>query len=1118
MTSFQLENENLLLSFILSSAGPGGVIGGISISSIYDNVLRYEYLTEGPTSLFAYAIDNGPLILSSHISDGSVIISNVTRSDDGTRLVIPATIASNRVEAQLTITMNPGDAAALLLLELKNVSRKKIFLRLVFPKIRGLKSQSGLTSSMGAVPQEIGSVKPLVSAPYAAPIPDTKYLHEFKYLGVPLNRYVGLPTGMNTIEVASVYDGALGGGVFFADVDGNLDNGLSPIQFSLFLNESAAEVTGFWITGLEEGTVVPVPRLAIGVHHEGDWHKAVDYVRQHCSQRNFLAAPSWLKDQGAIYCFSGGGAGGVYLESPIANINDGAIWTSFVVDDRWHPQPREPYPIPLPITRAGLAPAGAHVCAIKRDDHQLDLFVVANDGSIKTFYVIDDARWHPDPIQLSDIGFAEPEAHLATICRSSEQLDLFVVDKQGALRTTFVTRKSDGRWNEWHSPRSLPDWLSANNLAPSGAPLSAVLRDEGHLDLFVVGVDGSIWTTYVRRGIDGRWGKWHPPLSLPGTSNLAVPGAHISALKRNERQLDVFVPAKDQTIWTTYVVGHSAWHESPVPLPGTIGRASKTGGIAAVKRNERQLDVFYIGIDGAVWTTFSLDHGEAPWHPEPIRLPVQLQEEPPEKPLNLPDAAQISAIKRNEKQLDLFVVNHDGAIWTTFVLDIGKAPWHPKWIRLTHQNHAPAGAHMTAIKRSSRQADVFLAAKGRITSFFELPNLLDEAERLGTNILYLHDYWEGAQEGGLPPYWNKGDYCPRSDLGGAPAFNAGISAIHRRKGKVILYLEPFIVLPESKVGKEIGQRIEAWDFKGSTSSHRPADALPDDVPYSYYYKMVPWNLEWQFHIEKIAVRLVQEHGADGIFLDSWGWQWNWPWAPKNSDDRTRIPEQHAELSLRFNKGVLALADRVRNAIQSIPRETVPVVLAETISGPLAAHIHGGFSADFAFRRNSNEFPTGDSKSRIMGSPVRYGMPEINYFTSGLDLNELHQTYAAGHGLALCANWEGTWIHTNELHIRKLVKIRQEYKDALIYGQQKYQPATGNDAVAAYFYQGTMTEIMTVVNTSKTVYSGSLQLDNQHVGSSWLDLLSTSDVFAATGSLLSINIPPQWIRILRKTRG
>ena len=70
---------------------------------------------------------------------------------------------------------------------------------------------------MGAVPQEMGGIA---------------HLTDEVRLGMPLlvDMNVGLPLAFNSLELATVYDGAGGGGVFFADVDGDLDAGVPPLQ------------------------------------------------------------------------------------------------------------------------------------------------------------------------------------------------------------------------------------------------------------------------------------------------------------------------------------------------------------------------------------------------------------------------------------------------------------------------------------------------------------------------------------------------------------------------------------------------------------------------------------------------------------------------------------------------------------------------------------------------------------------------------------------------------------------------------------------------------------------------------------------------------------------------
>lgn len=103
-------------------------------------------------------------------------------------------------------------------------------------------------------------------------------------------------------------------------------------------------------------------------------------------------------------------------------------------------------------------------------------------------------------------------------------------------------------------------------------------------------------------------------------------------------------------------------------------------------------------------------------------------------------------------------------------------------VSVTPAGMAPSRAGVAAAKQNEGQLDVFFVAQGPIQSFRELPELLREAQGLGSEVLYLWDYWEGTAEGGDPPYFNKGDYWPRTDLGGEQAFIEGIRGVHRDGG------------------------------------------------------------------------------------------------------------------------------------------------------------------------------------------------------------------------------------------------------------------------------------------------------------------------------------------------
>ncbi len=391
-------------------------------------------------------------------------------------------------------------------------------------------------------------------------------------------------------------------------------------------------------------------------------------------------------------------------------------------------------------------------------------------------------------------------------------------------------------------------------------------------------------------------------------------------------------------------------------------------------------------------------------------------------------------------------------------------PDTPSWFRDQGAIYSFSGSGGGAIYMEFPQQDL----ASRISSFEQLPVLLDEARKLGTNIVYLWDYWEGTSQGGRPPYWNKGDYIPRADLGGATAFKNGIRQVHERGGRIILYVEPFIVFRYSECGEEHGIAWAGRDASGALYHQYPQN-----------YSMVSCFRPWQDFIANKAKTLVETFGVDGIYLDSWGWQLNWPMKTA-SQDVIYTP-------LQFSQGVLELAAKVRQAVRSVRPDAI--VMGESTSGALSRYWDGGLSADFAWLAAQNGH-------RMIGSPVRYGMPEVNIFTNGRNLNELNQVFAAGYGLALLnAN-----LPDSE-YIRTLVEIRQKYKDALIYGRQICQPKTESDSVPAYYYRGSTHHVITAVNSDSQTYSGFINLDGVGVPSwKWRNLITNETLTPSQGRL------------------
>ena len=195
-------------------------------------------------------------------------------------------------------------------------------------------------------------------------------------------------------------------------------------------------------------------------------------------------------------------------------------------------------------------------------------------------------------------------------------LDVFWIGPDGGVGTTWANPGIDnGNWN-------MPSAIGSPHAARSVSPISAVTRMEGAVDVFWIGPDGAVATTWVNPNIDN--GNWHPafPITPPGAARQNSP---IAAIARLVGALDVFWIGPDGAVATTWAnpnIDNGNWHPAfPITPPGA---AAPDSAISAITRLEGALDVFWIGPDGAVATTWAnpnIDNGN--WHPPfPITPPV----------------------------------------------------------------------------------------------------------------------------------------------------------------------------------------------------------------------------------------------------------------------------------------------------------------------------------------------------------------------------------------------------------------------------------------------------------------------------------------------------------------
>ena len=336
---------------------------------------------------------------------------------------------------------------------------------------------------------------------------------------------------------------------------------------------------------------------------------------------------------------------------------------------------------------------------------------------------------------------------------------------------------------------------------------------------------------------------------------------------------------------------------------------------------------------------------------------------------------------------------------------------------------------------------------------------------------------------GYYDYYNKGDYIPRTDMGGEEAFKAGVKALHEAGGKIIVYVEPFVVLQYSEIGREKG---ELW------AARNPLGELDTTYADACSYSMSCAVEEWREYLVDVCVRLVEEYGVDGIYFDSMGNQWNHSYYTNIQKKTSTIQE--------YNQGFIAMCQETREAIKKVNPDAV--LLCEA-GASTAKYTDGGFSGDFLWGKTVSD-------PRILASPVRYGMPEANLYINGSTLSELKQCYAAGYNMALSYYWEG-----NQAYIRKLVELRQNYKDALIYGEQEYQPETTNCSVVAYSYRGNKNTVITALNLSTTVYSETLSLSQEYANTKWINEITSETYNVGADGKLHVSMDVEELMVLRK---
>jgi hypothetical protein len=254
------------------------------------------------------------------------------------------------------------------------------------------------------------------------------------------------------------------------------------------------------------------------------------------------------------------------------------------------------------------------------------------------------ADWFPLPGQAV---FDHELQRLAAVSRTPGNLDLFVVGFDNRVWTTFWP-SAQGNWNG--------DWFPVPGQAVfdhEHQHVAAVSRAPGNLDLFIVGFDNRVWTTFWNSAT-GWNADWFP---LPGQAVFDHEHQHVAAVSRAAGNLDLFIVGFDDRVWTTFWNSATGWNRDWFPLPGRAVFDHVNQRVAAVSRTPGNLDVFIVGFDNHVWSSF-WPNAQGDWNDDFFPLPGQAVFDHVKQ--------QVAVVSRTPANLDLFIIGFDNHIWSQF--------------------------------------------------------------------------------------------------------------------------------------------------------------------------------------------------------------------------------------------------------------------------------------------------------------------------------------------------------------------------------------------------------------------------------------------------------------------
>ncbi|MFI1034253.1 hypothetical protein [Streptomyces sp. NPDC020951] len=287
----------------------------------------------------------------------------------------------------------------------------------------------------------------------------------------------------------------------------------------------------------------------------------------------------------------------------------------------------------------------------------------------------------------------ETARNIAVASRSPGNLDLFAVGSDGVVYTTWWYEG-----NEWGAVTN--DWRPIGGFFPPNAPLAAVAKSPDSIDVFVTGNDGRVYTSWWYEGSDwsGINNNWR---SIGG---FFPPGAPLSVTSRNPGNLDVFVTGNDGRVYTSWWYAGNEWSGINDNWRSIGGFFPAGAPVKAIAKSPDSIDLFITGNDGRVYTSWW--YAGADWS--------GINDNWRSVGGFFPPGAPLSVTSRNPGNLDVFVTGNDGRVYTSW--------WYAgnEWSGINDNWRSiggffPAGAPVNAVAKTPDSIDLFVSGNdGRV--------------------------------------------------------------------------------------------------------------------------------------------------------------------------------------------------------------------------------------------------------------------------------------------------------------------------------------------------------------------------------------------------------------------